>query len=45
VERIEAMEKALAATTWREREWFISQCLEVDIASQGKSEEESLLNL
>jgi hypothetical protein len=33
------MKKPFAAMTWREGEWFISQCLEVDIASQGKSEE------
>jgi predicted RNase H-like HicB family nuclease len=39
------MKKPFAATTWREGEWFISQCLEIDIASQGKTEEESLSNL
>jgi predicted RNase H-like HicB family nuclease len=39
------MKKPFAATTWREGEWFISQCLEIDIASQGKSEGESLSNL
>ena len=39
------MKKPFAATTWREGEWFISQCLEVDIASQGKTEEEALANL
>jgi predicted RNase H-like HicB family nuclease len=39
------MKKPFAATTWREGDWFISQCLEVNIASQGKSEEESLFNL
>ncbi len=39
------MKKPFAATTCREGEWFISQCLEVDIASQGKSKEESLANL
>jgi len=39
------MKKPFAATTWREGDWFISQCLEIDIASQGKTEEESLSNL
>ncbi len=33
------------ASIWREDNWFIAQCLEVDIASQGESEEEALLNL
>jgi predicted RNase H-like HicB family nuclease len=39
------MKKPFAATTWREGDWFISQCLEIDVASQGKSEEESLSSL
>ena len=26
-------------------DWFVSQCLEVDIASQGETEEEALSNL
>jgi predicted RNase H-like HicB family nuclease len=31
--------------TWREGNWYVSQCLEVDVASQGESEEEALANL
>lgn len=34
-----------AATVWREGEWFVAQCLEVDVASQGETEEEALANL
>jgi len=30
---------------WREGNWYVSQCLEVDVASQGESEEEALANL
>jgi predicted RNase H-like HicB family nuclease len=30
---------------WREGEWFIAQCVEVGVASQGKTEEEVLENL
>jgi predicted RNase H-like HicB family nuclease len=33
------------ATVWREGEWYVAQCLEVDIASQGTTEEEALDNL
>ncbi len=33
------------ASIWREDDWFIAQCLEVDVASQGESEEEALVNL
>ena len=40
-----AMKKPFAATTWREGDCFVSQCLEIDIASQGKTEEEALANL
>ncbi|HEX8072573.1 MAG TPA: hypothetical protein VF546_21675 [Pyrinomonadaceae bacterium] len=39
------MKRNFNATVWREGEWFIAQCLEVDVASQGASEEEALANL
>jgi predicted RNase H-like HicB family nuclease len=29
----------------REGDWFVSQCLEVDVASQGETEEQALANL
>ena len=39
------MKRTFAATTWREGNWFVSQCLDLDIASQGETEEEALTNL
>jgi len=39
------MKRVFAATVWRERDWYVSQCLEVDIASQGATEEEAFANL
>lgn len=39
------MKRPFAATVWREGNWYVSQCLEVDIASQGKTEEDALANL
>ena len=36
------MKHTFTATVWRENEWFIAQCLEVDIASQGETEQEAL---
>jgi predicted RNase H-like HicB family nuclease len=39
------MKQPFAATVWREGNWYVSQCLEVDVASQGESEEEALANL
>ena len=37
--------QTFTASIWREDNWFIAQCLEVDIASQGQSEEAALVNL
>jgi predicted RNase H-like HicB family nuclease len=39
------MKRPFAASVWREGEWFVAQCLEVDIASQGATENEALANL
>jgi len=39
------MKRQFAATVWREGNWYVSQCLEVDIASQGDTEAEALANL
>ena len=39
------MKRPFSATVWREGDWFVSQCLDVDIASQGNTEEEALANL
>ena len=39
------MKRAFAATVWREGRWYVSQCLELDVASQGDTEEEALANL
>lgn len=39
------MKRPFAATVWREGNWFVSQCLEIDIASQGATEDEALENL
>ncbi len=30
------------ASIWKEGDWFVAQCLDVDVASQGESEEEAL---
>jgi predicted RNase H-like HicB family nuclease len=39
------MKRPFSATVWREGNWFVSQCLEIDIASQGETEDEALANL
>lgn len=33
------------AVIFKEGEWFVAQCLEVDIASQGETEDEAMKNL
>ena len=39
------MKKDFSVTIWQEDEWFIAQCLDIDIASQGVTEEEAVENL
>jgi predicted RNase H-like HicB family nuclease len=39
------MKRTFTASITQEGEWFVAQCLEVDVASQGKTEEEALANL
>ena len=39
------MKKTFTASVWQEGDCFVAQCLEVDVASQGESEEEALANL
>ena len=39
------MKRAFAAAVCREGNWFVSRCLEVDVASQGETEEVALANL
>ena len=37
--------QTFTASISQESEWFIAQCLEVDVSSQGKSEDEAIDNL
>ena len=39
------MTRTFSASIWKEGEWYIAQCIEVDVASQGKTKEEALANL
>jgi predicted RNase H-like HicB family nuclease len=39
------MKQVFSASIWQEGEWFVAQCFEVDIASQGQTEDEALENL
>lgn len=39
------MTHKLSATIWREGDGFVAQCIEIDIASQGDTEQEALANL
>lgn len=39
------MKRQFVATVWQEGDWHVSQCLEVDVASQGRTQEEALANL
>lgn len=39
------MKQTFTASISQEGEWFVAQCLEIDIASQGETEEQALANL
>ncbi len=39
------MKQMFTATIWHEDDWYVAQCLEVDVASQGESEVEAVRNL
>jgi predicted RNase H-like HicB family nuclease len=39
------MKKTFTATVVKEDDLFVAQCLEVDVASQGKTEAEAIENL
>ncbi|MEI2580454.1 MULTISPECIES: type II toxin-antitoxin system HicB family antitoxin [unclassified Scytonema] len=39
------MKRTFTASVWQEGNWFVAQCLEVDVASQGETEGEALNNL
>ena len=41
----EVMKRPFAATVWREGKWYVSQCLELDVASQGDTVEQARDNL
>lgn len=39
------MTRSFTASVWKEGDWYVAQCLEVDVASQGKTEAEALQSL
>jgi predicted RNase H-like HicB family nuclease len=39
------MKRAFTASVTREGDWYVAQCLEVDVASQGETEDDALANL
>lgn len=39
------MRRPFSASVWREGEWYVARCLEIDIASQGDTEDEAMANL
>jgi len=39
------MKRQFAATVWKEGDWYVAQCLELDVASQGETVEGALENL
>jgi len=42
---LEIMKKDMKFVVFQEGKWFIAQCLDVDVASQGLTEDEAVENL
>ncbi len=38
-------ETSFNASVWQKGEWHVAQCLDVDVASQGRTKKEALENL
>jgi predicted RNase H-like HicB family nuclease len=39
------MKETFTAVVWKEGRWYVAQCREFEVASQGKTKEEALDNL
>ncbi len=39
------MKRVFTASTWQEGDLFVAHCREIDVASQGETEEQALANL
>ena len=39
------MKRTLTASLVKEGDWYVAQCLEVDVASQGETPDQALANL
>jgi predicted RNase H-like HicB family nuclease len=39
------MKQKFSVRTWKEGDWIIAQCVEVDVASHGHTEQEAMANL
>lgn len=39
------MKQDFTVGIWQEGNWFVAQCLEIDLASQGRTEAEALANI
>lgn len=39
------MKQKYTVQLWKAENWYVAQCLEIDIASQGETEPEALVNI
>jgi len=39
------VKQSFSCAIWKEGKWFVTQCLDVDVASQGRTKRSALLNL
>lgn len=39
------LKSGLHVLTWKEKQWYVARCLEVEVASQGRTKNEALENI
>lgn len=45
MKKIKNVYQKLSALVWQEKDWHVAKCVEIEIASQGKTKQEALDNL
>lgn len=45
MKKVKNIYKQFSALVWKEDDWYVAKCVEVAVASQGKTKPEALTNL
>ncbi|OGK10039.1 hypothetical protein A2767_00185 [Candidatus Roizmanbacteria bacterium RIFCSPHIGHO2_01_FULL_35_10] len=45
MKKVKDVYKKLSALVWKEKDWYVAKCVEIKVASQGKTKKDALSNL